>query len=626
MTPIQQGVDAETDMKEFEEITPPHNVSIQMDAVQFVEVNTQTLLEDELLAESAPALFRSKALLLELDDEIRSRKRTLELLNARLPEISAEVKEQLLVRDVRLEVLYHEVVTLRAMVRMKNEALLSSPLRAALKKCEEELSEVKAAKLASERRLQCEQEKFAERTEQLEQEQEATTLLNETLSEEVEGLRALSEAEEQQCKETKQDVVKLSEIVHSMTEVNSDLNSKVEGLNAELATLALKYHEAAVTAEHVEELEQQLADAVNDATANKRRGDQSEMLVEGLRAVYKEMEMGSREVCSKLEDLTNSFVGMGASLVGNDAANAQRVKSFAVSLNELRSRLQSKLPEEGKSDGKVMEVEELSSKVAELTSELSTKEGLVLKLTRDTQDFQKRLDAIAETHARALKGWTESAKESKARLDSLEQKLDQFVIQLSAQRDELSQLKETQARTNTELDNKSNRLDDARHKLGEAREQRSDLEKRLISLSGEYSTAQEAFNAKQHDLKTAELRAQRVLIGFGVMEDEVFRRENEYLSRERLIMHQQSQLEAAIAKYASLQASVKALVAKEMQKANALIEEKERETDILKEMVRSSHVEVKVRDNTILKYKVKFKEQPPAGLMPRNKSSFGYSP
>jgi chromosome segregation ATPase len=620
---VRESVDAETDMDykgklvdsemQFES-TSQHNVSIQMESHPTDDAEMQTLKEDELLAESAPALFRAKTELLDLNDEIRSRQRTLELLNLRLPEITDEVKQQLKVRDVRIEVLYHDNVTLRTLVKEKNSALSNSRLRTALKAAEEELAESKKARLALERRLQAELERFSEKTQQFEEELEATNLLNEMLNEEVEGLRALAQAKEQQAREIRGDMMQLSEIINNMTQVNSELNSKIAGMNSEMTTLSQKYHEASVKASHVEEIEHQLEVAMNEASTNGKRADKYEKLAGALKGVYRDLEAVSREVGGKLGELANSIVEMGVALAGNDQSRFQKIKQIAVGINELKAHLESKVPEPGTSEGKVEHIEEITSKIAELECEVKAKDSLVAKLTQDEQDLKKRFDAMTEEHARAGKVWTDATEESKRRLNDFQQKLEQCLGQLSTVKDELSKLKENYARTKTELENKANSLEDTRHRLAEARELRSDLEKRLKSVFDEYSRAQELFKNKEEALKSAELKAQRILIGFGVMQEEIFKRENEYLSRERVIIQQQAEVDDAKARYSALQASVKRIVAKELETANAMLEEKDRECTILKEMIRSSHVEMKGKDSTILKYKVKYKEQAPSGL------------
>lgn len=619
--------------------TPPPRIKSSNSAREVIEAvavkaktavaEVQTMRDDPFLSEIVPAIFRVDNGLLDLDDEIRSRKRTLHLLNSKLPDFNEEVKMQIKIRDVRIENLLHDNTTLRTLVKEKSLACANNKLRITLKDAEAELAEAKAAKLSLEKRLQTEHENFAEQIQQQSDELEATNLLNETLNEEVEGLRALVQAKEQQMKDSRGDMIKLSEIIRDMTQVNTELNGKIESLNAEIHTLSQKYHEAAVRADHVEELEQQLAAAVNEAHTNGKRADRSERLAEGLKTTFRDLTALSHEIIGKLGELSNVMADIGTALLSEDASRAQRIKAVSMSLNELRAQLQGKTPNLESLEGRIIQFEELTSKIAELQCEVKAKDALVLKLTRDEADLKKMNSSMAEDHTKASQVWSEAAEQSKKRLTDFEQKLEHLLTQLSNLRDDLSKLKESSSRTKTELENKKAAIEDLRHKMGDSRVHTTDLERRLKAVFAEYTKAQESFKSKEEALKISESKAQRVILGFSVMQDEVFKRENEYLSRERLILQLESELEDSKSRFVTLQANVKQTIARELESANEMIQGKEREVSILKEMIRSSHMELKGKDNTILKYKVKYQQHTPPpskGRKPVESASVTMSP
>lgn len=538
-----------------------------------------------------------------LSDEIRSKQRTLSLLDRKL-EGSAAFEEQLHDRDRRIESLNARVIAAEAKVKVSTKAAVRR-LKDQISQLQLDLFNSKATQLKGEEAVNQLMTEVADLKARAEDEKESGALLSEALTEEVEGLKGQLEVRKGQTAEMKKDIMQLSKIIQDMVTLNAELNAKIDSINKETAALNTDYYTAVAKAEQTEQLEKELSEQI---IASQRSEKLASRLADTLEKSHQgrlAIESASREVQSSLHQLGQSLTALTASS-NSDPSVAQVAAQVAEGLKDARHKLKAVTPQEPSKVPQVSQERDENSQqeqLFDLKNLVKEKDRQLAREQQEVNDLKNRISRFETQTEKAKADADDSAERNRKRLAVLLEQVTSFSERLDSYRDELVSKENEVQVSQTQALHLKDRLESTRLKLKDHTDRASYLER----LMKEHRTSNARIQAErfEDEKKNAakERRMEKTMANYKSMQEELFHKDSEIMrkSKEAYVLAQQ---------VADLQEKLKAFTAKNRspsikgsEEYVRRLEAKDREIELLKEMMRGAQLEVRQKDSMIARYR-----------------------
>lgn len=519
-----------------------------------------------------------------LDAEIRSKQRILALLDRRL-DGDAALTEQILIRDQRIDELNSRLVISEAKLKVKKE-LGAAKLKETIAKLTQELQSIQAARGKDEEAIAQLRSELNEWKAKAEDEKEAGELLSEALTEETEAAKAELEQKKGQVSEVKKDIVQLSKIIQDMTKLNSELNAKIDTINKDTSRMSTDYYAAVAKAEHTEQLEKDLAEYIS---SNQWHEKQTNKLNETLAKSYNSklaIESASREVQATLQQLS----GLVEDISSLTASNDPRVSVLAAKVTEgfkaVRHRLKQVTPDEVAKPPQPLDENVLQAQLREARLQLKDKDRRQARNQVEIANLTRKLARIEIQHGKELSESNEAGDRTQKRANILLEQVSGFSDRLDQLRNELGKKEADLQKAQTQVMHLQNRIEDMKRKVREHVDKSAALEKLMKDQRALIIKMQTGRFEEEKQIALKEMKALKSSSKSQALQEELYFKDTELIKKNKELHHLQQQLADFEAKYKAVQAKLKSASTEGAEEYVKLLDEKTREIDILKGMVR----------------------------------------
>ena len=556
-----------------------------------------------------------------LKAEIKSRQRLLAQLNeskagdSTLAEKVKRLENEVFIRDRQIDALNERVISLDSKLREKGEDRKSQENDEVISKLHSEISTLQQFRLESDLKSQELQSKITQVTSDLSQEVENYRILHEAEVQEHEKTRTRLDLKDRQLNEGRADMGRLAKTIEDLSRINTDLGGKIEKLNSELEEIrenAYKNDQKAKFADELEknqeELEGKLRNLEEELMKEVKNGEKlTNEKVELERCIMEQhakVEMTNKSLKSVLHQLESQSVEVNQ-LKSQLSLAIEALEDIQTQLNSHKTQGEAALNQAYEDNYRLRESVrkfELSSKSKDkdflrLSADLSAANERILERERGLAEVKKRLGEVQEEAERRGKELQGEVGELKRRLDAL--------------RKERNEKEEMLGKSQTEAALVLNRYEEAKIKLQTLQETASTAEVHIRDLKTRYSSLQHDYTETTKTLQTKETQLRTALHRVKALEEELWNRDSENLRKDSQIVKLTQQIDETKKNLASVSAKMRSAIAEKLAEANKLIESKDTEIALLKEMLRSAQLQIKQKENEILhsKKNVKNKEE-----------------
>lgn len=548
----------------------------------------------------SPAVSPAEA----LEVEIQSKQRTLALLDKKLP-IDAALQDQIMQRDRRIYDLNMQLLQLQAASQAKSKGRLT--------KLKEQVTNLQSALQTSELgRLQLEEtvgtlrKEVADWKSKAEEAQETGSLLSEALTEETEGLKAELEARRSQTGEMKQDIMQLSRIIQEMTKLNTELNAKIDSVNQDTATRNTDYYTAVAKAEQSAQLEKELGDyMVSSQRFERQVGRLTESLEKAVRGKLA-IEAASREVQGKLQELGVMFGEFSA------ASTSTEPSQIADSLKAIRYKLKAVTPEVASKGPPEVNDNELSLQVKDLQATLKEKDRQIGRDQVEIANLMRKLERIQGHRDKEKADCIDAVERSQRKVSVLLEQISTFSDRLDTCRTELGKKEFEVQLTKTQALHLKDRVQEMKRRVQEYKDKHELVEKLMTGQRATILRMQtERFDqAKQMAVKERQMT--KTVANVKAMQEELFHKDTEIMRKTKEVAGLMTQLSELEGKLQEVYERSKSASNEGNQDCMRRLEEKTREIEILKEMIRGAQTQVKQKGSLLARYRKSSEERLPS--------------
>lgn len=504
-----------------------------------------------------------------LEQELRSKERTLTLLDAKLPKDGKDLAEQLVTRDKRIEELNERVIQLEAAAN-PDHLLAKSHQIAKLTEERDNLTKENQRLEASTLRLESQvqsltrdlrEAKSSAKSRLLDVQSEADTASSQLLT------------KSDQATKMKTDIVQLSKIVKDMSQLNGELNEKVQRMNKDMEGKNTELYSAAAKAQHTEELEQALAQEKAEAAALRTK--LQKMLED--RSHLEAMEDLSRVTQEALKDVEDQVTALSPAV----GEAIQRIRHDMKRVTAV--------PRTARDDPLLLkqQIKELKGNVGELTLELKRQVGLneiqigrIKALEREKADMRKEMEASSDRLEKRAKSLLDGMEKARERMNQAEE--------------EALRLEGETAKGKNLLIGLQSQVQMLKEQLKEAKTAEEQALSAFQEMKTKLTKMKLAANAQEMSLFSREAKLKQIASKLKLLTDEIWRKDTELLRKDGRILALEREVARVTSEFHTFQAEMKDN--SECAALQQSLREKCKEVEMLKEMLRSSSKQVHHKD------------------------------
>ena len=535
-----------------------------------------------------------------VENELQSKLRTLELLKNETLPLDKAMQEQLLARDCLITSLNKTILELKTSIKSTQGNRIDKDMEKEFSQLEQEVNELKTFKKKSIEQLNDLQLKQDQERSKWVDEKDELALIQDTLKEEIEEYKSIINIKDSILNETSADLLKLQEVIISMNKLNSDMHSKLEEKNKELEDLTLKTQEFIVKAKQAEELEKRLDEYILKNLETERKfatmlgqvnqisrvnniiewaGKNIDILEENTKKQY--------EVVSKVSSAQNEklFLDLGfyfKELVGsletikhNLIANKPKAVEGLTGESNLRNLLKEKELELAKNTDYINLFKVKEAALEEKVNQIQ------MLMERNRIDYKNQINELEKLPSL----FNDQMSKFALRKNEMQKEMESLAAQLGSCKIKISHL--------------TGKFEQSHKRKKELQESEMELRKVAAELREKIRSMIEYRKDAGKVPASHELKIKKIVKQAQILRDEVFRKDSELVQMARERIRFQADVELQKQSYQKLANRMKNLEANVMEKVNEDLQEKDRQIQILKEMLRSAHSEIKIKDMKI---------------------------
>jgi chromosome segregation ATPase len=532
----------------------------------------------------------------DTDIEIKSRERTLELLRDKMKDFDSEAIKQLEARDRRINDLNKQILELQATLKSrtsegkdsKQKSKQISVLEEEVERLNNQLTSVKSSRDILKKEFETARRAWEEEKESLE-------MVQEGLMEEQEGFKTQIAKKCDEVNEVKKDIIELSKIISMMTGLNKDLNEKVETMNHEMETLNTKYFEAIAKAQHIDEIEASLKEYASAAQVNGANAIRYQKRLEKLENERNELGNASRAAVQTIQTALTSLQQTIAVINNLQPATLDSGKTAASNqLTDLHKELANIRREIAKNTP--------AERVISEPNGLNTDKSMMPESEQSSSELTKKIKAMERKEASLIAHLKSLEKFINARSSERDNSFDNLKRRLDAEISSNAQLKEKIDNLRRDIETKDvnlsklqtkviNLTDRVEYYLNKAKadEQRfSTYEIEITDIKEKLMAYKKERLGFDKEIKAKERRIGQILKQVAIFQDELWRRDTESVRKAKELKAVEDKALELEEGNKKLHSEIKDRVTKEIEKFNSVMEEKDREINLLKEMLRGA--------------------------------------
>jgi hypothetical protein len=555
-----------------------------------------------------------------LKAEIRSRQKIVSQMPEKNSDVSIQEKlkiseEEISLRDRQIRVLNDRLIVLDAQIKEYTNDSNSKQKDNSIDQLKQELAQAIKDKETSEEKNKSLENDWKTDKKKWEQEAEKFKSIKENFEKNLESQRSQIEKNKSDLQAAQAEANKLKKLFDNSSTENFNLNNKVNDLTKDLEISSKRIFESSLKIKTTEELQKAMLELTQALKNSENEIKAKSAEIEELKSEKSKIERVCMEQSQKVEDVR------------------LRLNEEAKRTKELESLLKVK---ESSFQGEVeMITKQLNYAVAQLQEvkvELEEKKSL-------KDDVQKRIGQInsMQTNIQLLENTLREKERTlnlaKAHENTLLDRIKELEKIVSGQRLEKNtsekqlndkikalenEIEKNQGKLKISLENyQENDIAKYRNQIAILSAKNEELSRKLEQINSRYSTLESSFKdlknknnsliRENQDLeKTNSIRETQIkdsLNKIKTLETDLFTKESTLLSKEGVILKLTKDLEESKKALAQAHIKFRTNLAEELKNFTILLEQKEQEIKILKDMIRSGQTQLKQKETELSRFK-----------------------
>jgi chromosome segregation ATPase len=432
------------------------------------------------------------------------------------------------------------------------------------------------------------------RKEKLEEELNQETASQETIKTEI-------TIKDLELNTLKENIMQVSSQIGLIKSINAQFNANIEKINTQIEEANKRYYEAKAKSENSASLKEKILECQRETVQNEKKILKYYRRFKEMQAFMnnKEKEIQNlQQLEKKIEEALDTMPDF------QKEQSAQALEKILKSLAEPKKKL-----ERPAKKNKTLE-QSVKIRNVELVNLIKLKEIEKKSKEKMIPDKEGQILEVKEL--------------IKANQEIYDEKTDYFKKQVVYLQGQINSLTKKQDELKSEFNKKQENIEKTKKKFEETSEKLSQIQKTNESsnIINELrkridETTKALFKTEQNSMDSLasdkEKQMAHILLQLDVLKQEVAGKDSEVVLKVREKQKADERLEVLKAQMQKLGSKLKTAEAEILAKVNEEIENKDKQIEVLKEMLRGSHAEMKVKDVVLNNYKSKLDESSKMG-------------
>ena len=536
----------------------------------------------------------------DIENQLQSKKRTLELLSEQTESIDKEVQDQLLARDRHISSLNKTILELKTIIKSREDSRKDRNWAKEFAEQEKDLNDLKKSKKSDEDHIKDLENTIDRLTREWEDDKEELIVLQETLKEEIEEFKGLVNSRDSELQEVDSNMVQLQTIIENMTKLNHELHSKLELKNKEMEELNIKSHEYYVKSKQVDELERHMQDFMNERMNLEKKISSLLPQIENISRYNSILEWAEKNLEVVEDGIKKQYEG----LVKVDPSHIEKAiidvnfffQELSNSISTIRHNVQKNKPKVA--EGLSPEVN-MRNQLKEMEIEMEKNNNYVKGFKDKEAALLEQIKAITvmmEKHRVEYKNDVLLANKSN---ESYKEQIERLNEKVAVLRKENEKLAVDLSNSKLKYNHINGKFEQVNKRKKELQENEEDYKKNISELKEKLSAMIDLKKTSSRSSNTTEIKLKKVITQAQILRDEVFRKDSELVKAARERTKLEQEIEGHKGTHSKLNAKMKTIEAETIERISKELEEKDRQIEILKEMLRAAHSEIKLKGSKI---------------------------
>ncbi|CAG9315214.1 unnamed protein product [Blepharisma stoltei] len=507
----------------------------------------------------------------DLENEISSKKRILELLDPRINDIDAELRDQILVRDRQINEMNKTILALRASLKIikdskKNELEITEQH----KKLQKELSDLKQVQVDQEEHCNQEMAEHEKKENAWKEEKEYLISKQNEILEENEGLKTKLNMKEKELNEVKDDIKQLSVVVRQMSELNRELTGKVDKMIPDMENLQKLYAEAKIKADSVSVLEDEVKQYEEEARRKKEENENIFNNIEDYKKKIKEIEENIKEKAQEIGGNSPEIGGFLQSL----RAGVAEIKH---GLNKIRKNLKNDMIDE----------HSVKNVMATLEQELKAAKIQVKKAEAQENAYRTQIESLKDMMNKHQEMYAENIKLYSVKSDSIKKLTEQIKDKMEHMRNEAMKKEVESTKAIAKANTLTERIDVLQKRLKDSSAKEEELIEKIASLKSKLQYLLNDRKSSEGQLTIRENRLKEAIAHLSTLREELFKRDTEIAKKNKVVLKLEKDIENLKAEIETTKDKMKNVEADTKKYSTKIIQDKDKAIEMLKTMIRA---------------------------------------
>jgi chromosome segregation ATPase len=409
------------------------------------------------------------------------------------------------------------------------------------------------------------------------------------------------EAKEREILEMSEFIKVFQSAVQKLTNLNTDLLGNIEKLNTDAQLMNAKLHEANIKAARTSELQNALDEYMN---LNYDLGVKNAKLMTYSDSLTRFIKV-SDWVVENLLTVENHSKAREESLNKAQDSDIPKemletklyISEIISSLFTIRTSLLNSVPkvsEEDKTTEGILrhrniELEEELKKILKETNEVKSKEDSYI---RTIESLKQNIELSSIEHSSTIRKMKSELDEIKSVMGAFNARMEDIKKQQESDLKELHTSRSKIVHLNSKQDHFMKKIKELKDNEASLKSENSELKNKIMNY------AAGPRNGSQKSV-AEDLKVKKAMSQLQILREELFRKDTDLVKKARESIKLEKDIEAQKSNVQRLHSKMKTIESEIISKVSMDLEEKDRQIEILKEMLRCAHSDIKFKDSQI---------------------------
>mmetsp|Transcript_12188 Transcript_12188/g.12227 ORF Transcript_12188/g.12227 Transcript_12188/m.12227 type:complete len:405 (+) Transcript_12188:628-1842(+) len=387
-----------------------------------------------------------------------------------------------------------------------------------------------------------------------------------------------------------------------MTTLNKDLHEKIDKMNADMEETNKRYYEAKVKADNVEDFENTIAQYMSEQTRLQKSNAKLLSQQEDMKNYLENVEDSFNKIKSIEDNIKQKVQSLPGIKPDQIEEEFQQISVFLQNigkgLNDAKSSLKQNMP---KSFALSDNEESVRERVVQLEEQLKIMNDNMKTALTSQGPLLSQVEGLNSILKKMKSEYDENTAKIRKHADIMKEQNDSFREKMDIARQEIEKKESELQKTLTKLANTNNRVETLLKRAREQSGKEDELKREIFQIKTKHSSNALDKRGSNGANAQRESKIKKTIYQLQTLREEIYKKDTEVIARQKEIAKLEAELQSKNENIQKAFSKMKTVEADILSKVSKDLDEKDKQIQLLKEMLRGAGSEGRMKEGKMKK-------------------------